>query len=155
VGAVVLKDGAVLLVRRRRPPLAGAWSLPGGLVELGERLEDALVREVREETGLRVEPRRLVALVDYIEPDAGGQIAYHFVIADYLCRYIGGRPRAGSDAGEVRLVPLSALAECELPPRAVEVIRSAARAQRAGRRTRSQKAGSSWPSRQAEKPRKR
>ena len=85
VGAVVFEAGRVLLVRRGREPLKGHWSLPGGLVELGERLLDAVVREVREETGLTVEPIELVEVVDRIHWEES-RVRYHYVIADYLCR---------------------------------------------------------------------
>jgi ADP-ribose pyrophosphatase YjhB (NUDIX family) len=101
VGAVVVHCGRVLLIRRGQEPRRGQWSLPGGLVELGETLEAALVRELREETGLTVEPVELVELLDRIIAE-DGRVRYHYVIADYLCRVTGGRPRAASDAAAVR-----------------------------------------------------
>ena len=103
VGAVVVEHGRVLLVRRGREPMKGHWSLPGGLVELGEALADAVVREVREETGLDVQPVELVELLDRIHRD-NNQVRYHYVIADYLCRVTGGALAAGSDADDVRWV---------------------------------------------------
>jgi 8-oxo-dGTP diphosphatase len=103
VGAVVVDEGRVLLVRRGHEPMKGHWSLPGGLLELGEALEAGAVREVREETGLTVEPVELIELLDRIQRD-GERIRYHYVIADYLCRVAGGTLHAASDADEVRWV---------------------------------------------------
>ena len=103
VGAVVVDQGRVLLVRRGAEPLRGHWSLPGGLLELGESLADAVVREVREETGLDVEPVELVELLDRIYRE-GDRVRYHYVIADYLCRVTGGSLQAASDADAVRWV---------------------------------------------------
>jgi ADP-ribose pyrophosphatase YjhB (NUDIX family) len=107
VGAVIVEEGRVLLVRRGTEPLKGHWSLPGGLLELGEGLLDAVVREVREETGLIVEPLELVELLDRIHRQKEGQferIRYHYVIADYLCRAAGGALQAASDVDAVRWV---------------------------------------------------
>jgi ADP-ribose pyrophosphatase YjhB (NUDIX family) len=116
VGAVVVHEGRVLLVRRGSEPLKGHWTLPGGVLEVGETLIAGVVREVREETGLLVEPLDLVELVDRIQHEridceAGhesgreaGRVRYHYVIADYLCRVTGGEPRAASDADAVRWV---------------------------------------------------
>ncbi|HXR40317.1 MAG TPA: NUDIX hydrolase [Terracidiphilus sp.] len=103
VGAVVVDEGRVLLVRRGREPLKGHWSLPGGMLELGEPLTAGVVREVREETGLVVEPVELVELLDRIHRD-GERVRYHYVIADYLCRVVGGELKAASDADAVRWV---------------------------------------------------
>jgi len=103
VGAVVEKEGRVLLVRRGSEPLKGDWSLPGGLLEVGEALPDGVVREVREETGLMVEPVELIELLDRIHRE-GERVRYHYVIADYLCRVVGGALLAGSDADAVRWV---------------------------------------------------
>jgi mutator protein MutT len=103
VGAVVVDEGRVLLVRRGTEPLRGEWSLPGGVLELGESLTAGVVREVREETGLIVETIELIELLDriYREQD---RIRYHYVIADYLCRVVGGELLAASDADAVRWV---------------------------------------------------
>ena len=106
VGAVVVENGRVLLVRRGHEPLKGRWSLPGGLIELGEGLEEAVRREVQEETGLLVEPVELVEVLDRIHRE-DGRVRYHYVIADYLCRVTGGKLEAASDADEVRWVERS------------------------------------------------
>ncbi|MGH9560963.1 MAG: NUDIX hydrolase [Terracidiphilus sp.] len=103
VGAVVVHDGRVLLVCRGSEPLKGHWTLPGGLLELGEAMVEGVAREVREETGLIVEPLELVKLVDRIHRE-GERVRYHYLIADYLCRVIGGELRAASDADAVRWV---------------------------------------------------
>ncbi len=104
VGAVVVRAGDVLLVRRGRPPGRGLWSIPGGAVRLGEPLEAALRRELREETGLEVRPEAVVKVVERILPE-GGRIRYHYVIVDYACTVAGGELRAASDAEEARWVP--------------------------------------------------
>ena len=103
VGAVIVDQGRVLLVQRGREPLKGHWSLPGGMVELGESLQAGVIREVEEETGLLVEPVELIELLDRIHRD-GERVRYHYVIADYLCRVTGGELKAASDADAVRWV---------------------------------------------------
>ncbi len=103
VGAVVVEENRVLLVRRGQEPLKGKWSLPGGMLELGESLQDGVVREVREETGLSVEPVELIELLDRVHRE-DGRVRYHYVIADYLCRVVGGSLQAASDADAVRWV---------------------------------------------------
>ncbi len=103
VGGVVVNEGRVLLVRRGSEPLKGHWTLPGGLLELGEPVTEGVAREVREETGLTVEPMELVELIDRVHRE-GGRVRYHYVIADYLCRLTGGTLRAGSDADGARWV---------------------------------------------------
>ena len=103
VGGVVVDRGRVLLVRRGTEPLRGHWSLPGGLIEVGEALADALIREVKEETGLEVRTVELIELLDRIHRE-GERVRYHYVIADYLCIVTGGELRASSDADEVRWV---------------------------------------------------
>ena len=103
VGAIVAHEGRILLVQRATEPARGQWLLPGGLIELGEPLERAVVREVEEETGLIVEPVVLIELLDRIYRE-GERVRYHYVIADFLCRVTGGELRAASDAAEVRWV---------------------------------------------------
>ncbi len=124
VGAVVVDGGRVLLVRRGREPLKGQWSLPGGMLELGESLAAGVVREVREETGLEVEPVELVELLDRIHRE-GERVRYHYVIADYLCRVTGGALQAASDAEAVRWVERAewnSHSALKLDPIAVRVI---------------------------------
>ena len=103
VGAVVEQDGRVLLVRRGSEPLKGHWTLPGGMLEVGEALAEGVAREVMEETGLVVEAIELVEILDRIHRD-GERIRYHYVIADYLCRVTGGTLHAASDADATRWV---------------------------------------------------
>jgi mutator protein MutT len=121
VGAVVVHDGRVLLVRRGKEPLRGRWMVPGGTLEWGETLEEAVVREVEEETGLRVKPREMVAVLDRIHR-AGGAVVHHFVIVDYLCDLVSGTLRAGSDAEDAALVPLADLPAYDVPDKALEVV---------------------------------
>ncbi len=107
VGAVVVHEDRVLLVRRGSEPLKGHWTLPGGLLELGESVTEGVAREVLEETGLVVEPLELVELIDRIYREEGredNRVRYHYVIADYLCRVTSGELRAASDADAVRWV---------------------------------------------------
>jgi|SRR5579863_205159 8-oxo-dGTP diphosphatase len=103
VGGVVVHEHKVLLVQRGTEPLKGQWSIPGGLIDTGETLREAVIREVREETGLAVEPIELIELLDRIHRE-GGRVRYHYVIADYLCRVDGGSLGAASDADAVRWV---------------------------------------------------
>ena len=107
VGAVVVDQGRVLLVQRGREPMKGKWSLPGGMLELGESLTEGVLREIREETGLTVEVLELIDLLDRVHRQAspeGERVRYHYVIADYLCRVVGGALQAASDADAVRWV---------------------------------------------------
>jgi 8-oxo-dGTP diphosphatase len=103
VGAVIIDQDRVLLVQRGNEPMKGHWSLPGGLLELGESLVEGVQREVREETGLIVEVLELVELLDRIFRQ-DERVRYHYVIADYLCRVVGGDLKANSDADAVRWI---------------------------------------------------
>jgi mutator protein MutT len=126
VGGVLVHEGRVLLIRRGKEPLYGRWVVPGGTVELGEPLDEALVREMREETGLEVEPLELLTVFDRIQRD-GGQVLYHYVIVDYLCRWLSGEAQAASDALEVAWATPDELDRYDLPAKALEVVQDAFR----------------------------
>jgi mutator protein MutT len=125
VGAVVFQGDQVLLVRRGQEPARDSWSLPGGLVELGETLEAAITRELAEETGLTVKIQGIAAVLERIFPDPDGRIAYHYVLVDYLCDYVAGELTAASDITAARFVPLADLVGFDLPPATADVIRRA------------------------------
>ena len=101
VGAVVVREGAVLLVKRASEPLKGQWSLPGGAVELGETLREAIKREVREETGLEIDILDVIEVFDRITRDSENRPRYHYVLVDFLCTPVAGSARAGSDVEAV------------------------------------------------------
>ena len=111
IGAIVIESGRVLLVERGREPLKGYWSLPGGVLEVGEMLADGLRREMREETGLEIEPLSVVEIFERIMRDAAGAAEYHYVLIDYLCRVTGGILAAGDDVSEARWVERDRLPE--------------------------------------------
>jgi ADP-ribose pyrophosphatase YjhB (NUDIX family) len=125
VGAVVFDGDAVLLVRRGHAPLDGVWTLPGGTVEFGETLREALAREMLEETGLLVDVGPLVEVVDLLSRSHDGAVERHVVVADFLCRVTGGVLGAASDAADARWVPASGLEALAVPPAAQAVIRKA------------------------------
>ena len=128
VGAVILDGDRVLLIQRGQEPLKGEWSLPGGAVEVGETLEAALAREVREETSLEVTVGPVLEVLDSIRRDADGRAAYHYVIVDYACDLSGGAsniPVCGTDAADVRWVPIEELARYRVTETAIAVIRKA------------------------------
>ena len=114
VGAIVLDKGALLLVKRDREPAKGQWSLPGGRVETGETLREALLREVREETGIDVEVDGLIGVAERIVRDDDGDVAFHYVILDYVCTPRSTTVKAGDDASEARWVPVGELADMHL-----------------------------------------
>ena len=100
VGAVIVENDRVLLIRRAQAPLLGEWSLPGGVLECGETLHEAAIREAREETGLSVEVVEMLGIYERIIRGDGDRIRYHYVLIDYLCRPSSGEMKAGSDAAE-------------------------------------------------------
>lgn len=102
VGAVIVQENRVLLVRRGQAPLLGEWSLPGGVLECGETLRAAVIREAREETGLVVETGEMLGVYERVIRSPDGRVRYHYVLIDFLCRPAGGELQAGSDAADVR-----------------------------------------------------
>jgi len=121
VGGVVVHRGRVLLVRRGREPLKGQWSIPGGLLELGEELTAGVRRELKEETGLEVEPLEALAVFDRIFRE-GSRVRYHYVIVDYACRWKRGRLRPASDVLDARWVRREDLPKYKLSEMATKVI---------------------------------
>jgi len=122
VGAVIVEDGKVVLIRRRYAPLAGEWSLPGGMVELGETLETAIAREMLEETSLVVEVGPVIEVFDRIMFDESRRVRYHFVLVDYLCRPVSGDLRASSDVDAAEWVDPADLVRYSLTAKATAVI---------------------------------
>jgi ADP-ribose pyrophosphatase YjhB (NUDIX family) len=125
VGAIIMEAGCVLLVERGREPLKGYWSLPGGAVEAGESLVEAVRREILEETGLEIEPLSVIEIFERITRDAAGLAEYHYVLIDYLCRVTGGALKAGDDVSSVRWVERSCLGQYRITPGTLPVIEKA------------------------------
>src|SRR5215469_6895830 len=123
VGAVIVRGEKALLVRRATEPLKGEWSVPGGVLELGEKLRVGAAREVLEETGLTVEVGEVLDVFDSIFHDADGRTQYHFVLIDFLCRPIAGEDKAGSDVSEVRWGKEDELAGLDLRESLADVVR--------------------------------
>jgi len=113
-GALILQDGELLLVRRAAQPGMGKWSIPGGLVELGETVHDAMVREVKEEVGFDVEAVKLTDVVDTINLDRNGQVQYHFVVVNFLARIVGGELKTATDILEARWAPVEEVENYDL-----------------------------------------
>lgn len=133
VGGVVIAGKRVLLIRRGQEPLKGKWSIPGGMVELGEDLAEGTRREIWEETGLQVEPLEVIGVFDRIQKN-GSRVRFHYVIVDYLCRRTGGRLKAGSDVLDARWVKREDLASYHLTRKASSLIAEAFRsAEKAGK----------------------
>jgi ADP-ribose pyrophosphatase YjhB (NUDIX family) len=122
VGAVVINNGKVLLVRRGNEPGRGKFSIPGGMVEAGEDPKVAVVRELEEETGLKGEARLLLGVYQYVERDSDGNVRYHFILLDYLVEVKGGSLRASSDAEEAVFVDIREALNLNLTETARELI---------------------------------
>lgn len=123
VGAVIVENGRALLVRRGTEPLKGEWSIPGGVVELGETLRQAAVREAKEETGLEVEAGEALEFVDRIMRDPQHKVQYHYVLVDFLCRRISGEAQSGADASELRWITPEELDGFPIADSAAAVVR--------------------------------
>jgi len=122
VGAVIVQDNRVLLIRRGHAPLLGEWSLPGGVLECGETLSEATIREAREETGLSVETSELLGVYERVIRSEDGRVRYHYVLIDFLCQVVSGDLKAGSDASDVRWFVGDELESLDLPHDTREVI---------------------------------
>ena len=125
VGGIIFESDQVLLIKRGKEPGLGQWSIPGGVVHTGETLKEAVVREVFEETHLEVEVLALAKILERIFRDLNGQVAYHYVLVDFLCRTVKGALQPDSDAQEACFVPLKDLASYKVVPITLEVIRRA------------------------------
>jgi 8-oxo-dGTP diphosphatase len=130
VGALIFDRGRILLVERGRPPLKGSWSLPGGVLEAGETLKEGIRREVREETGLEVEPVGIFEVFERILPDRKGRPEYHYVLIDFLCRIAGGRLVPGDDVRRAAWVSKSELGHYNITEGTRAVIERAFRRRR-------------------------
>ena len=126
VGVIVFRDQEVLLVKRKKEPNKGQWSIPGGKQMIGETVAKAAQRELLEETGVKVDPLLLVDVVDAIIPDAEGKIKYHYTLVDYMGQWHSGESRPGDDAQEVRWVHLNELSSFSLMGKTMNIIQKAA-----------------------------
>lgn len=122
VGAIIIEEERVVLVKRGHPPLAGEWSIPGGVLEVGETLREAAMREALEETGLTVEVGELLGVYDRVLRDADERTLYHYVLIDFLCRRIAGEPYGAGDADEARWFARDEVARLSLAKDTAEVI---------------------------------
>jgi 8-oxo-dGTP diphosphatase len=125
VAAVIFRGDHILIARRGRQPAYGLWSLPGGLVELGETLHEAVRREIREEVSLDIEVVDVIKVLDRIIPDAHGQVEYHYILIDFLCHCETGEPLPGSDVLDCRFVAVSDLPQYPLTSGTLAVIHKA------------------------------
>jgi ADP-ribose pyrophosphatase YjhB (NUDIX family) len=123
VGAIIIENARVLLVKRAHPPLQAQWSIPGGVLEVGELVREAAIREAREETGLIVEPGDLLGVYDRVLRNAEQRVQYHYVLCDFLCRRTGGQLQAADDAAEVRWFTREELPPLNLAEDTLDVIR--------------------------------
>jgi 8-oxo-dGTP diphosphatase len=122
VGDIIIEDARVVLVKRRHPPLQDQWSIPGGVLEVGELVREAAVREAREETGLTVEAGELLGVYDRVLRDVDERVQYHYVLIDFLCRRVAGDIAASSDAAEVRWFTRDELPALKLAEDTLDVI---------------------------------
>jgi 8-oxo-dGTP diphosphatase len=122
IGAIIIEDQRVVLVKRGHAPLQGKWSIPGGVLEVGETLRKAVVREVREETALTIEPGELLGVFERVIPDEQGKMRYHYVLIDFLCCRATGELKAGDDAAEVGWFRKDELSGLDLARETEEVI---------------------------------
>lgn len=122
VGAIIVENGRALLVKRGHPPLAGEWSIPGGVLEVGELLREAAVREAKEETGLVVEPGEILGVYDRLIR-VGERVQYHYVLIDFLCRRVSGELQPGSDAEDVRWFAAEEIEALKLASDTADVLR--------------------------------
>jgi len=123
IGAIIIENARVVLVKRAHPPLQAEWSIPGGVLEVGELVREAAIREAREETGLTVEPGELLGVYDRVLRDADKRVQYHYVLIDFLCRRVSGDLAAASDAAEVRWFSREELPALKLAEDTLDVIR--------------------------------
>jgi 8-oxo-dGTP diphosphatase len=133
VGGVVIFEGNVLLIRRGKEPSKGAWSIPGGQLELGESLREGVRRELAEESSLEIKVLGLIDVFETVSLDPESRVQHHFVVLDYLCEKISGEPKAGSDVTDVAWVAESELGRFALTSDLIEVIHKAFRMARAVR----------------------
>jgi ADP-ribose pyrophosphatase YjhB (NUDIX family) len=124
VSAAVFKDEELLLTQRMNPPFRYLWCFPGGVIELGETVEQALIREVKEETGLSIRPIRMGEVYDNIILDKKGGIEYHFVNLNYLCEPVGGTLRSSSDALMIKWTNRNDVLDMELTPGTESILRN-------------------------------
>jgi 8-oxo-dGTP diphosphatase len=132
VGGVIISNHRALLIRRGNEPLQGHWSIPGGLLEAGETLQEGVKRELREETGIEVRPLDLIEVFERIDLDGSGRTRYHYVVLDYLCEALSGEARAGSDVTQVAWAGAEELEQYSLSSTATRVILKAFEMARAG-----------------------
>jgi 8-oxo-dGTP diphosphatase len=139
VGALIFHRGRILMAERGKEPLKGWWSLPGGALEVGESLDCAVRREVREETGLEIEPLEVFEIFERIMRDASGAAEYHYVLIDSVCRVTGGRLCAGDDVSRVEWVKPEGLKSLQITEGTLAVIERAFRKRRRKKKARARK----------------
>ncbi|OGO23290.1 MAG: hypothetical protein A2Z28_03315 [Chloroflexi bacterium RBG_16_51_9] len=125
VSAIIFKEERVLMIKRSKEPNKGKWSIPGGGIELGETLDQAVKREVREECSIEIEVERVFYTTENIIRDDDGRVKYHYVLVDMLAKYAGGETKAQSDAEECRWVTAEELSELDITPRLRAVLERA------------------------------